>query len=77
MDGINPIPDSDMPGITPQASVSNAQNKTFGAKAEAFYSWYQTIRQTTSPTEGYHGLQYIMNISKQGTANSRGSEKCF
>jgi uncharacterized protein YoxC len=68
MADINPIPDSEMPGTTPKASASNAQNKEFGGKAEAFYSWYQSIRQLNFPTEGYHGLQYIMNISEQGTA---------
>lgn len=68
MADINPIPDSEMPGTTPKASASNAQNKAFGGKAEAFYSWYQSIRQLNFPTEGYHGLQYIMNISEQGTA---------
>ena len=40
MADINPIPDSEMPGTTPKASASNAQNKAFGGKAEAFYSWY-------------------------------------
>ncbi len=64
----HPIPDSEMPGTTPKASVSNAQNEAFGDKAEAFYSWYQSIRQLNSPTEGYHGLQYIMNISEKRTA---------
>jgi uncharacterized protein YoxC len=65
---IDPIPDYEMPGITPKASASNVQNEAFGDKAKAFYSWYQSIRQPNSPTEGYHGLQYIMNISEQGTA---------
>jgi len=27
---IHPIPDYEMPGITPKASASNAENKTFG-----------------------------------------------
>ncbi len=68
MVNIHPIPDSEMPGTTPKASASNAENEAFGEKAEAFYSWYQSIRQPNSPSEGYHGLQYIMNISEQETA---------
>ena len=65
---IDPIPDFEMPGTTPKASASNVQNEAFGDKAKAFYLWYQLIRQPNSPTEGYHGLLYIMNISEQGTA---------
>ncbi len=65
---IHPIPDSEMPGTTPKASASNFQSEAFGDKANAFYSWYQSIRQPNSPVEGYHGLQYIMNISEQETA---------
>lgn len=66
---INPLPDSNMPGWTPKASASNAASESLGDQAEAFYSWYQSVRQPGFPKEGYHALQSIMNISEQGTAS--------
>ncbi|QVL58253.1 MAG: hypothetical protein KFB93_04010 [Simkaniaceae bacterium] len=68
MGNIDPIPDYQMPGTTPKATVSSAGQQTFQAQAEAFYSWYQSIRQPTSPSDGYRGLQYIMQIGEKGTA---------
>ena len=68
MSEIRPVPDSNMPGITPKAGASNTEVEAFGDQAEAFYTWYQSIRQIGFPREGYHALQYIMKISEQGTA---------
>ena len=34
---------------------------------ENFFSWYLFIRKTSSPSEGYQDLQYIMQMSKHGT----------
>ena len=65
---IDPIPDYQMPGVTPKASTSSSEHQSFASEAEAFYSWYQSIRRPTSPAEGYQGLQYIMQIGKLGTA---------
>lgn len=68
MGNIDPIPDYQMPGMTPKASASQVEQKSFQTEAEAFYLWYQSVRQPTSPTEGYKGLQYIMQIGEKGTA---------
>ena len=74
---INPVPDSDMPGSTPKAGASNAKQQTFGDQAKAFYTWYQSIRQTGFPKEGYHGLQYIMNIAQQKTATQEEGQAAY
>ena len=71
MGNIDPIPDYQMPGITPKASASTSEQQSFQSEAEAFYSWYQSIRQPTSPTEGYRGLQYIMQIGEKETATEK------
>lgn len=68
MGSIDPIPDHQMPGMTPKASASAQEKQSFQAHAEAFYSWYQSIRQPTFPIEGFQGLQYIMQIGEKKTA---------
>ena len=68
MPSFDPIPDYHMPGVTPKATSSSSEHQSFASEAEAFYSWYQSIRRPTSPAEGYQGLQYIMQIGQQGTA---------
>ncbi|MDN3509461.1 MAG: hypothetical protein P0S93_05580, partial [Candidatus Neptunochlamydia sp.] len=68
MGRIDPIPDYQMPGMTPKASASAREKQSFQGQAEAFYSWYQSIRQPTFPTEGFRGLQYIMQIGEKETA---------
>ncbi|MDJ0651544.1 MAG: hypothetical protein QNJ27_00805 [Simkaniaceae bacterium] len=70
MRSIDPVPDYQMPGITPKASASARETQSFQGQAEAFYSWYQSIRQPTFPTEGFRGLQYIMQIGEKGTATA-------
>lgn len=71
MGSIDPIPDYQMPGITPKASASTQGKQSLQNQAEAFYSWYQSIRQPTFPTEGFQGLQYIMQIGEKGTATEK------
>ncbi len=70
MGSIDPIPDYQMPGMTPKASASAQEKHSFQGQAEAFYSWYQSIRQPTFPSEGFRGLQYIMQIGEKGTATT-------
>lgn len=68
MENTDPIPDNQMPGMTPKASASSCEKESFRGQAEAFYSWYQSIRQETFPVEGFQRLQCIMQIGKHGTA---------
>ncbi|MEM8727782.1 MAG: hypothetical protein AAGE99_03635 [Chlamydiota bacterium] len=71
MGSIDPIPDYQMPGMTPKASASAQEKQSFQGQAEAFYSWYQSIRQPTFPAAGFQGLQYIMQIGEKKTATDR------
>ncbi|NRA90561.1 MAG: hypothetical protein HRU43_05480 [Simkaniaceae bacterium] len=68
-----PIPDSNIPGFTPKACASHTHSQDFGDVAEAFYTWYQSIRQQGFPEDGFHGLQILMKISRQGTATKQES----
>ena len=74
MSPIRGISDSQMPGRTPKASVSMKPTHSFQEKAEAFYSWYQSIRQHTFPPEGFHYLQCIMQIGQKNTATQEEAE---
>ena len=65
---IEKIQDSQWPSFRPMGKSSKRSIKEQLAKqAESFYGWYLSIRKTSSPPEGYHALQYIMQMSKHNT----------
>ena len=68
MESIHPIPDDQMSAMPPKGLPLICKNESFQSQAEAFYSWYQSIRQPAFPMEGFQRLQYIMQIGEKATA---------
>lgn len=65
---IDQINESQWPSYRPpMGQTEGSASEQLGKQAESFYAWYLLMRRESYPSDGYQGLQHIMQMCKHGT----------